>query len=55
MIQTAPSIDVTDYRQFVVWLIAMLIVGFGFRYAKEVIAFALDKLYQFFIQNHGSL
>jgi len=41
-----------DLREYVVWLIAIVIVAFGFRHAREIIAFVLDKLYQVFIQNN---
>jgi hypothetical protein len=40
------------YKKYTVWLITMAIVAFGFSYAKGIIAFVLDKLYQFFIQNN---
>lgn len=41
-----------DLREYVVWLIAIVVVAFGFRHAREIIAFVLDKLYQIFIQNN---
>lgn len=50
---TMTSIDVSDYRQFALWLITLLVVVIGARYAKDVIVFVLDKLYQFFIQNNA--
>ena len=43
--------DMSDYGQYAIWLIAITVVAFGFRYAKEIIAFMLDKFYQFFILN----
>lgn len=52
MTYVAPTVDMSDYRQYAVWLIAMVLVAFGFRYAKDIIAFVLDKLYEFFIQNN---
>lgn len=52
MIAATPSIVMSDYRQYAVWLLAMVVATFGFRYPKEIIAFVLDKLYQFFIQNN---
>ena len=52
MISATPSIVMPDYRKYTVWLITMAIVAFGFSYAKGIIAFVLDKLYQFFIQNN---
>ncbi len=53
MISATPSIVMSDYRKYTVWLITMAIVAFGFCYAKGIIAFVLDKLYQFFIQNNA--
>ncbi len=53
MISPNPSFVMFDYRQYAVWLLAMLVGTFGFLYAKEIIAFVLDKLYQFFIQNNA--
>ena len=44
--------DMYDFRQYAVWLIAMVLVAFGFHYAKGIIAFVLDKMYQFFIENN---
>jgi hypothetical protein len=41
-----------DPRIYSVWLIALLLVAFGFRHAKDLIAFVLDKLYQTFIQQN---
>ena len=44
--------DPVDFRQFVIWLVTILVVAFGFRFAKDAIAFLLENLYQFFIQNN---
>jgi hypothetical protein len=41
-----------DFREYFVWLLALLVVAVGFRHAKAAIAFVLDKLYQIFIQNN---
>lgn len=41
-----------DFKEYLVWLLAFAVVVFGFRHAKEVVAFVLDKLYQLFIQNN---
>lgn len=41
-----------DLKEYFVWLIAIVVVAFGFRHAREMIAFVLDKLYQVFIQNN---
>ena len=51
MITASISNNSTDYAQYAVWLITMVVVAFGFRYAKDIIAFVLDKLYGFFIEN----
>jgi hypothetical protein len=52
MLPNIPQTDFSDYRQLAVWIISMAVVAFGFKYAKEVIAFVLDELYRFFIQNN---
>jgi hypothetical protein len=54
MISPNSSFVMSDYRQYAIWLFTMLVVIFGFRYGKGIIAFVLDKLYQFFIQNNVS-
>ena len=41
-----------DYKEYAVWLVTIILVAVGFRYAKEVIVFLLDKLYEVFIQNN---
>lgn len=43
----------SDYRQYATWLIAIFLVAFGFRYAREIISFILDKLYEFFIAHNN--
>ena len=52
MLTPSPSVNLTNYNQYAVWLVAMIIVAFGFRYAREIIALVLDKLYQTFIQSN---
>lgn len=47
-----PAMDLSDIKQFMTWLAVLLIFVVGFRHAREVMAFVLDKLYQFFIQNN---
>lgn len=54
MLYPSSSMDFSDFRQYTVWLLAMLIATFGLRYVKEIIIFVLDKFYQFFIQNNVS-
>jgi hypothetical protein len=41
-----------DFKEYLVWLLALAVVAVGFRHAREFIAFVLDKLYQIFIQNN---
>jgi hypothetical protein len=56
MISATPSSVTSDYRKFKVWLLAMIATALGFFYTKGIIAFVLEKFYQFFIQNSlGSL
>ena len=52
MITTSLQTDTSDYAQYATWLITIVLVAVGFRYAKEVIAFVLDKLYEFFIEKN---
>ena len=52
MLSNLSTTQVPDFREYAVWIIAMVVVAAGFRYAKEVIGFVLDKLYQYFIQNY---
>lgn len=52
MLPASIPADMSDYRQYAVWFIAIVVVAFAFRHAKEIIAFMLDKFYQFFIQNN---
>ena len=48
MLSTALFTD-SSLRDFAVWLVAISLVAFGFRYAKEIIAFVLDEFYEFFV------
>lgn len=41
-----------DYRHYAIWLISIVLIAIGFKYAREVIAFVLDKLYQLFIKEN---
>jgi hypothetical protein len=52
MIPVSLPVDLSETRQFAVWLITIMIVAFGFRYARETIAFVLDKLYEIFIEKN---
>ena len=38
-----------DPREYAVWLVTIILIAFGFRYAKEVLTVFLDKLYEVFI------
>ena len=49
MLAVTPSIDTSALRDLAVWLVAISLVAFGFRHAKDVIAFVLDKFYEYFI------
>ncbi|WP_018615496.1 hypothetical protein [Segetibacter koreensis] len=52
MILASPSIDISNYGQYAEWLIVMLIVAFGFRYARKIVVFVLDTMYRLFIQHN---
>ena len=41
----------SDFKEYLVWLLALAVVIVGFRHAKEAISYVLDKLYEVFIQN----
>ena len=41
-----------DLKEYLVWAAALVIVVLGFSHARSLIAFALDKLYQIFIENN---
>jgi hypothetical protein len=49
------SASITAFQTFATWLIWIAIVAFSFRYAKDIIGFVLDKLYQVFIQQNTSI
>ena len=52
MLSGYSSINLPDYKEYAIWLVTLIVVAFGFRYAKEIISFVLDKLYVFFIQDY---
>lgn len=52
MEHTSPFMPVTDIRTYAVWILTLVIVAFGFRYAKEMISFVLDRLYDMFVEGH---
>lgn len=41
-----------ESKQYMVWLLALIVSVLGLRYIKDFIAFVLEKLYQVFIQNN---
>lgn len=51
MVPVSPSPAMAEIKEYAIWLISIIIVAFSFRYAGEMIAFVLEKLYQAFIQN----
>ena len=53
MVNTSLPVDTADYAQYAIWLITLVLVAFGFRYAKDIIALVLDKLYAFFIEGNA--
>jgi hypothetical protein len=42
--------DPAAYRELMVWMVVLAIVAYGMQYAKDIIAFLLDKLYDAFIR-----
>ena len=55
MFSLTQQLEVSDYRQFAIWLVTIVITYFGLRSVKEIIAAILDKLYQYFIQSNSAL
>ena len=49
MLAVSPSNDIPAMQELAVWVITISLVAFGFRYAKEIIAFILDKFYDYFV------
>ncbi len=49
---TITPLPAHDLRDYAIWLVSLLLVAFGFRFVKEIIAFVLEKLYGFFIQQN---
>lgn len=52
MFSVSPSSDTSPFAEYAIWLVTIVLVAFGFRYAKDLIAFVLEKLYEFFIENN---
>lgn len=42
-----------NYTEFAVWVATILLVVFGFQFAKDLLSFILMKLYEFFIQHNS--
>jgi hypothetical protein len=49
------SLNNSQLTELAVWIVTLLLVASGFRFAKQVIALGLDKLYEFFILKNQSL
>jgi hypothetical protein len=52
MLTKVTEANFLDFREFAIGIVSILIVVFGFKYAKEIIVFMLDKLYQVFIKDN---
>ena len=55
MIPVSLPNDLFETRQFAIWLITIMIVAFGFRHVKEIIAFVVDKVYEIFVQQNPTI
>ena len=53
LISATEFADVSKVGAFAAWLITVLFIATGFQRIKEVIAFVLMKLYEFFIQKNA--
>jgi hypothetical protein len=49
---TNPGVD--QWNSYAAWVVAIFLVTYGFRYARNVITFLLDELYKIFIQQNAS-
>lgn len=47
-----PAAANNDFAEIALWLVAVFVLAFSYRHIREIIGFLLEKLYQFFIQNH---
>ena len=52
-ISATEFVNVSKVGAFAAWVITILLVATGFQRIKEVIAFVLMKLYEFFIQKNA--
>ena len=41
-----------DLYQYAIWLISLVMIAFGFRFARDIIGLVLEKLHEIFIQNN---
>ena len=55
MFSLFPHAEVSDYRQFAIWLLTIVVSYFGLRAVKEIMGVLLEKLYQYFIQSNSAL
>jgi hypothetical protein len=44
--------DETGIQEYVAWIVMLLLVATGFRHARVVISFVLQRFYEWFIQNN---
>lgn len=42
---------ITNAKEFAAWLIATLICLIGFRFAKDIVVFAMEKIYGIIIEH----
>ena len=54
IIAVSPKNDIPAMQELAVWVITISLVAFGFRYAKEIIAFVLDKFYEYFVLKNSA-
>jgi hypothetical protein len=55
MNQISTSPGNTNMMEIAIWVVTLFLVATGFRFAKQVIAVVLDKLYEFFILKNSSM
>lgn len=44
--------QLSEWREYAVWLVALLAVAFGFRHFREIMTLVLEELYRLFILNN---
>jgi hypothetical protein len=45
---------VQQISEYAAWLVAIFLVAFGFRHARDIISYVLEQLYDVFIQQNRS-